>query len=539
MLMLTTMNVVGQNRVYLEHSETLSFDENRLPDAQILKGDVRFRHEDAEMFCDSAYFFERSNSVTAFGHVRFEQGDTLHGYGDILYYDGNTRLARLCRNVRLVHVTTTLTTDSLNYNRNTDKAYYFTGGKIQDSLNVLTSRWGEYCPTTHDAIFKQDVVLGNESFTLETERLKYNTESKMAQLVVPTTIVYEGETTIRSSNGWYNTDTQQSMLLDRSVIEHEGGKFLTGDTIYYDKKLGYGQLLSRMETRDTVQKLTLTGNYGEVWEKEKRGLVTDSAMLEDWSQPNHTYMHADTLYTEELHFRDTIENKDTLYRHLRAYHHVRVYSDEYQVVCDSLTYDGKDSIIVLHHQPICWNEKNQISADSITLYLVDGKLDHVHGVGMAMGVMQEIGDYYNQLVGKEMFAYMRDGELKQVDVVGNAETIFYPKDDDDYIGVNKTQSSYVQIFLEEQKIHHVLFTTKTNGTMYPMGQIDKKDTFFPIFFWAEQERPLSKDDIFLKPQRTARPERAIISATEEDETETEIVDLKTKKSKPSKKRKGI
>lgn len=524
----------ASERVYLEHSETLSFDEDRLPDAQILRGNVCFRHEEAFMYCDSAYFYSATNSVTAFGHVRFEQGDTLHGEGAILYYDGNTKLARLCRNVSLRHRNTTLTTDSLNYDRNIDKAYYFTGGTIKDGLNLLTSLWGEYSPTTHDAFFQTDVHLSNDKFTLDAPKLLYNTATYTAQLIAPTVIVYQGETTIRSSRGWYNTSTERSMLLDRSVIEHQNGKFLTGDTIFYDKKQGFGQLFMHMQVKDTVQKATLYGNYGEVWEHDRRGYVTDSAMLEDWSQPKSTFLHADSLFTEEVPYVDSLLG-DTTFRQLRAFRHVRVYSDDYQVVCDSLSYNGRDSIIILHHQPLCWSENNQISADSITVYIRNGKIDHAYGVGSALGVKQESPDFYDQLSGKEIFAYLHNGKLQRVDVVGNAETIFYPQDDDqEFVGVNKTQSSHVQIFFENNKIHHVLFTTETTGTMYPLSQIAPKDTFFPVFFWAVSERPTCKDDIFLTPSATPRPTSTTISATDEDDKPK----AKTVKPKRNKQRKN-
>ena len=107
-------DTVKVSLVFLENSETLTFDEKRLPDAQILQGNVRFRHDSVLMYCDSAYFFEKDNSLHAFGHVHMVQGDTLEGFGDVLFYNGNTKLARLRKNVRLIHQETTLTTDSLN-----------------------------------------------------------------------------------------------------------------------------------------------------------------------------------------------------------------------------------------------------------------------------------------------------------------------------------------------------------------------------------------------------------------------------------------
>ncbi|MBQ7192583.1 MAG: hypothetical protein IJS00_06935 [Paludibacteraceae bacterium] len=532
----TANTAAPQKMVFLEHSKTLSFDQKRLPDAQILKGDVRFRHDSALMFCDSAYFYEKSNSVTAFGHVRFEQGDTLHGYGDRLYYDGNTRLARLCQNVKLIHKTTTLTTDSLNYDRQQDKAYYFTGGVIRDSVNSLESVWGEYNPPTSLAVFKYKVHLQNPSFTLDADTLKYNTQTHIAFLVCPTEIVYNDETMIHSTDGWYNTELQQSMLLQRSVIQHTDGKFLIGDTIFYDRFKGRGQLFSHIEVRDTVQHLSLYGNYGEMWDREKRGFVTDSALVEDWSKPEHTYAHADSLCFEELPCLDSTCH-DTVFQQLRAFRNVRGWSLDYQLVCDSLTYNSRDSLIQLHQNPICWSQDQQISADTITLYFRDGAMDYAHGVGNAIGIKQEKDNHYNQLTGKEMFAYIRDNEIKQVDVIGNAETVFFPLDDDkDIIGVNKTQSSKVQIFLKDRQIDHILFTTATTGTMYPLDQIAKKETFLPMFFWAEQERPTSVDDLFLTPQRTTRPKTTVLSASDDDDEKDKKTTDK-QKTKRNKKRK--
>ncbi len=556
--MLPDSLLAQEKLVYLEHCETLSFDEERLPGAQILQGNVRFRHEDALMFCDSAYFYEKENSFDAFGHVHFMQGDTLNGYGDVLYYDGNTRLARLRRNVKLIHTTTTLTTDSMNYDRNKNLAYYYTGGKIQDAENTLTSVWGQYNPPTNQAIFKTDVFLTNDKFTLSSETLHYNTESHVADLVTDTEIVYDKETTILSSKGWYNTETEKSMLLNRSQVIHTDGKTLTGDTIYYDKLRGFGQVLHRMEMTDTLQHMTLYGNYGEVWENEKCGFAADSAMIEEWGDSLHTYMHADTLWTEEIPYqitqlipRDSILVDsimrwqapdtvviDTTFRQVRAFYGVRVYREDMQAVCDSLHYNGRDSIISLYKEPVAWSDDQQISADSMHIYIQNGEVDYAHGIGAAIAIQQETPTKYNQLSGKEIVAYVRDGELRQVDVNGNAETVFYPREDDGtFMGVNKTQSSFVKIYLQNQQIEHILFTTATTGAMYPLDSIAIEDMRLAGFFWAEQERPLVPGDVFENPQRTIRPVQGAMSAIDTNEEATEPTQEK-KSRKDRKDRKG-
>ena len=517
----------GQDMVYLIHSNSLNFDEKRLPDAQILRGDVIFRHDEALMYCDSAYFFDQQNSLHAFSNVRFVQGDTLFGYGDALYYDGNTKIARIRNNVKLVHFETVLTTDSLNYNRKQNLAYYFSGGEIVDSLNTLTSVWGQYHPQSKQSEFRHDVVLVNPNFTLTSDTLKYNTESHIADIVGPTTIVYEEETTILSTNGQYNTETEQSQLYDRSQVIHSDGKTMTGDTIFYDKKIGFGRVWGNMEMRDSAQMATLYGNYGEMFEEDSRGFATDSALMVDWSdEEDYGYMHADTLFTEDVHyvFKDSLSldtiGIDTVYKRIRAHHGVRLYRTDLQAVCDSLVYNDLDSVMTLYTDPVCWNEHNQISADSIEIFMKNGKVDYAKGTGAALTVKQEAVDYFDQLSGKVMFAYIRDGELRQVDVSGNAETIFYPKEDNgEFIGMNTTQSSNVQIFFVNQEVEHVLFTTATNGTLYPLDQVPSGADKLHAFFWATQERPLKPGDVFDNPPRTPRPSSAPISATALDKDE--------------------
>jgi len=531
--------------VYLEHSETLNFDQERIADAQILRGNVIFRHDSALMYCDSAYFYEKENSLDAFGHVRFVQGDTLLGYGDKLFYNGNTKVARLRRHVRLVHGKdnpTILTTDSLNYDRTRDIAYYYTGGTISDTLNTLTSVWGQYTPNTKQAVFSHRVHLENPKFDLTTDTLLYNTATHVADLVSPTVIVYEKETNIYSSRGWYNTETEQSMLLDRSRVVHTDGKSMTGDTIFYNKHLGYGKIIGAMEMKDTIQMATLYGNYGEMFRDGEYGYVTDSALMVDWSDSTaYGYMHADTLYTEQMPYqlmhlipRDSILIdsvltappdtlwQDTTYRAMRAFRNVRVYREDMQAVCDSMSYNGRDSVMTLYTEPVCWSDNHQISADTIYIYMRNGTVDYARGIGSALTIQQETRTYFDQMAGKEMIAYIRDGELRQVDVNGNALTVFFPKEDDgSFLGVNTTQSSFVKVYLENRKIHHILFTAQTTGTLYPLDQVPDGKDRLSGFFWAEQERPQQPADVFLRPQRTPRPvSGAVSAAATEQETET-------------------
>lgn len=475
--------------VYLENTETLSYDQLTNPDVQILKGNVRFRHDNALLYCDSAYFYEKANSLDAFSNVKIVQGDTLFVYGDYLYYDGNLKLARVRNNVRMENRKTTLTTDSLNYDRNTNLAYYYTGGKIVDTENTLTSIWGQYSTSTSDALFKNKVKLVNKNFTMDADTMHYNTKTKIANIVGPTHIVYQDETDIYSKKGWYNTASEQMMLLDRSLVVHKDGKTIVGDTVFYDKAKKFGEAFVNVVMNDSVQKSTLYGDYIYYNEGTEVGVAADSALLIDWSSPDTLWMHADTLRT----------SKDSIYDVARGYYNVRFFRNDVQGLCDSLVYAERDSVMNMYGEPVLWAEDNQLSGEFIQAFTKNDKVERVHIQRAAMAIQKEDSLYFNQLSGKEIIAHVDSGELRRVNVNGNAETIYYPKDEIDstLIGINKTESSYVVMYLKNKKAERIVMTSATTGVMYPLTQLSGGDLYLKNFFWLDKQRPRKSDDVML------------------------------------------
>ena len=302
-----------KKRVDLLYADEAQADQQLRPDVQVLIGSVRMKHDSMYMFCDSALIYEKINSVEAFGNVRMEQGDTLFIYGDYLYYDGMSQLAMLRENVRMINRNTELTTDSLNYDRLYNLGYYFDGGTLTDEENVLTSEWGEYSPATKLAVFNHEVKLVNPKFVLTSDTLKYSTESKIATILGPSDIVSD-KNHIYSERGEYNTVSEQAELLDRSILTNEGKK-LTGDSLFYDRKLGYGEAFDNVQMNDTVNKNMLTGNYCFYNELTGNAIATQRAVAIDYSQGDSLFMHGDTLRLVTYHM-----NTDSAYREMRVFH---------------------------------------------------------------------------------------------------------------------------------------------------------------------------------------------------------------------------
>ena len=440
-----------KTRIDLLFAERAWTDQQVLPDVQVLIGSVKLRHDSMYMYCDSALIYEKINSVEAFGNVRMEQGDTLFIYGDYLYYDGMSQLAMLREHVRLINRTAELTTDSLNYDRVFNLGYYFTGGTLTDEDNVLTSVWGEYSLATKLAVFNHEVELTNPQFVLTSDTLKYSTQTKVATILGPSDIVSE-ENHIYSERGIYDTNTDQAELLNRSILTN-GGRKLTGDSLFYDRRAGYGEAFDNVQMNDTVNCNMLTGDYCFYNELTENAVATRRAVAVDYSQGDSLFMHADTLRLITFNL-----NTDSVYREMRAYHKVRAYRTDVQAVCDSMVYNSKDSCLTMYTDPILWQGPQQLLGEEIKVYMNDS--DWAHIISQALAIEQKDSVHYNQVSGKEMMAYFQEGEMRRVEVNGNVLVVYYPVEERDssLIGMDYTEGSFLRmpgLIYRESHGHHV------------------------------------------------------------------------------------
>ena len=478
-------------RVYLVHADVLHYDQYVNPDAQILNGKVHFTHNGAKLLCDSAHFYEASNSFEAFGNVKMYQGDTLSLFSDYAYYDGNDEMAIARHNVILKHRKSTLYTDSLNYDRLYNVGYFFEGGKLVDNTSTLTSDWGEYHTDSHQALFNYDVQLKNNKFFLTSDTLYYNTDSHLAHVTGPSNITSK-TSRIYTEDGYYNTETEKSELFGRSVMKDEG-KTMVGDSVYYDSKTGISEAFNNVIYTDSVNKNMLTGDYCYYDDEKGYAMATKRAVAIDFSQKDTLYMHADTfkIFTFNI-------NTDSVYRKIHAYNKVRAYRVDAQAVCDSLVYNSKDSCMTMYKDPILWNQNQQLLGEEIYIFMKDSTINKVHVLGQALSV-EQLNDsiHFNQCSSKEMFAYFENGEISQGHAKDNVLIVYYPIDDSDstIIGLNYTETTEMRMFLENRKMKRI-WMPKAEGVLYPLTQVPPDKYFLPTYAWFDYVRPLNKEDIF-------------------------------------------
>lgn len=476
--------------VHMLHADMTRFDESVNPDAWILVGDVRFRRDSMYMYCDSAHYFQKKNAFQAFGNVRMEQGDTLFLYGDYLDFDGNTNLARVRDNVRLVDHNTVLETDSLDFDRNANLGYFFKYGTLSDEESLLSAYYGEYDLNTKEAFFQFDVNLENPKFRMLSDTLRYNTVTKDATILGPTNM-YSGNSEVYSERGVYNTYTRQACLLNRSVLYNQK-KDVTADSIFYDIASGYSEVFGDIVFRDAVNRNMLTGEYAYLNELNDSAYVTDRATVVDFSQKDSLFMHADTIWAVSYNI-DT----DSLYRLVKAYHKVRAWGREMQAVCDSLVFDSRDTCMTMYKDPILWNNGIQLLGEEVKVYMDSSSIDWVHIKRQTLYAEQMDSVNYNQIKGQEMRFFFTEGKITEMQVIGSVDIVFYPLDSDSsYVGMNTTMAGSAIAYLKDGQVDKVVVPKEAKGVFYPMSQRPYDKRYLSNFVWFDYVRPQNKEDIY-------------------------------------------
>ena len=481
------------DRVYLVHSDELRYDQYGLvPDAQIVKGHVQFMHKGAKMWCDSAYFYQQTNSFRAFGHVRMVQGDTLSLTCERAYYDGQAQLMEARKNVWLKHRGQTLNTDSLNYDRLYNNAYFFEGGTLTDKNQKLVADWGQYNTQTREAVFYYNVKMIENDRIIPTDTLPSNTLTSMAHVLGPSQITSKTGV-IETRDGYLNTKTSMSTLYGRSTV-NDKDTTITGDSLYYDDKTGQSEGYGDVVYVDKKNKNSLLCQRFKYNEKTGVGWATGKLFAKDYSQKDTLYVHADSVkfFTYNI-------NTDSVYRMAHCFKHVRAYRQDVQAVCDSMVANSKDSCLTMYRDPIVWNANRQLLGEVIKIYMQDSTVKEAHVLGQALSVEQMPDSvHFNQLSSKDMFAYFIDGNVRRNDAVSNVRSIYFSVDDKDstLIGLNYLETDTMRMFISAERQLQKIWTCRFEATLYPMSQIPPGKEKLEAFGWFDYVRPLNKDDLF-------------------------------------------
>jgi lipopolysaccharide export system protein LptA len=488
LLLLVSTAAWSQKKVQLKQADKLrgrggSGDER----FDRLLGNVILTQNKTTIYCDSAYLFKKRNFVEAFGRVRITEGDSITITGRKLEYDGNTKTAKLRNNVVFTKLgTTTLYTDNLDFERTSNMAYYYNGGRLVDSINVLTSNKGYYNVNSNMASFKKNVHVKNPERTMTADSLQYNSRTKIIYFRTPTTVVSNDSSTFVYNDGEYDTKTRRADL-ELGVAE-TAEYTLEGEDYQLDDIRQIYKLRRSVKLVSKEENLIIYGQAADYYKAKGIVKVYDRAYLAKIDANYDTlFMSADTLVS--------IDNDDPQKKRLLAYNTVKIFKQDLQGLADSVEYRAADSTIYFYKDPILWSEGNQMTADSIRMLIKNNTIDRIFMNVNSFVISTDSLLNFNQIKGRKMTADFKNRKINQVIVEGNGESIYYILEEDKAAatGVNRIICSNITIRFKDGKVNNLSFYTQPEGRVIPPHEITEEDIKLKGFVWRNKEKPTETD----------------------------------------------
>ncbi len=491
LLLLCGTSVLAQEVRKIDYTSDRTIrDEQRYPGALILSkvdDQVHFTHEGIEIWCDQAIHYDQENFFKAFGNVRMEQGDTITMNSQYAEYNGNTEFAFASGNVRMRNPQTSLTTDTLFFDRAKQQAYYRSGGTVRDTASVLKSRVGRYFLENQKYSFSSDVVLTNPEYVITSAQLDFYSETGNVFFYGPTTI--ESETsTIYCERGFYDTRGDTGYFVKNSRIDYEQ-RILEGDSLYFNRNTNFASATNNIKVTDTVNNSIIRGHYAEVYREKDSVFITKRALAVTLQDQDSVYIHSDTLMV-------TGKPDD---RVIRGFYDVRLFKSNMSGKSDSIHVRQTTGLTQMLGNPVIWSENNQLTGDTIHLLnnVETEELDSLKVYDNAFMIQKDSIEGYNQLKGKELYGLFAENDLYQVDILKNTETLYYMRNDaGELIGINKTLSSSIKVLLEEQVVQDVYYYKQIDGNLTPENEVPPFERELRGFNWRGEERLESIDDLF-------------------------------------------
>ena len=502
----TSLYAQERRKIEIKYAPFMTFDESK-PDATILTRDdtkqVHIKHEGIEMWCDEAVYDAKQDFIEAYGKVRIKQGDTINMNSNYVEYSGKTQLAFASGAVVLKDPTSVITTDTLYFDRLKQEAFYQSKGKVvRDTTGTITSTIGRYYMKTKKYQFVNNVKLVNPEYLIDSNRLDFYSLSGYAFLYGPTTITSE-TSVIYCERGFYNTSNDTGYFVKKSKINYDE-RVVEGDSLYFDRNKGFASATNNIVITDTLNNTIVKGHYAEVFRKRDSLFMTKRALAITLQENDSIFVHSDTLM---------VTGKPDK-RITRAYYNAKIYKSNLSGKSDSIHMQqstGLTQLINLDHninkdafykpkKPVLWNVKNQITGDSIHLISnsISESLDSLKVFNNAFVISKDtLGDGYNQISGKKLFGLFENNSLFTIDIIKNAETIYFLRNEaNELVGIDKSKSGAIKIWLTDNAIDEMRKYNQIGGNTYPELDFPENEKILRGFNWRESERPTSVEDLF-------------------------------------------
>jgi len=506
-----------QNDTIEIFSDTLKY--NADTKKSVLIGNVLLSNQSESLYTELLYYDLGTKIADYKTGATMTQGNvTLHS--DIGQYDVGRKKAYFTNGVEVIDSSFNLWTDTLEYNLKTEKARFFGPTRIDQKEAQLYCESGSYDIADKAARLEKHAQYKSDSLIASADVLFYDGQSK--EVVLQENAKFKkGSSYGESIQIVYNEDTQISVLTGEAyfvsedrriradVIEHNGvddsfstrgqmslvedNQTLTARRFFSepgsDVKIATGEVL----WIDTEEQITLEGDSLFIIESNNAVEAVGDNQRPLLNKVNGN----DTIWLSAM-LISAFDEEDSLgiKNVFEAKNDVRLLSDDFQSTSNYLEYDSRDSVMSLIDSPLLWVDSTQFSADTILVNMVNDEPSILYLIGNALIISESYPTVFDQIKGKNVTAWLAEGSLDSMLVEGNAESIYFMKDDADaFIGADKTECSAIKFFFADGELKKIQSVIKPTSTFLPMQGIHLQELVLSGFAWHIKKRPLNLNDL--------------------------------------------
>ncbi len=565
-----TQYLIGNVKIY--HDSTYMFCDSAIINGQKLKaiGNVIVLQPDSlKIFADTLYYDGDSLRSELLQNVILEN-DKNKMYSNHLYYNMSSKIATFydtasfflertkiksvkgiydtkidkatfIEKVNMIDSTFTLRTDTLDFYTKQERMIFRAPTRMEQGTKQIYCEAGYYdvrnnissfeknaqykdietIATSHKILYydkNQEIqLIGNAYFKDNEQRatadkIIYNKENKTFDLY-GNAHYKNSEKQINGETIHYDETSKSMKTTGRSIIDDDE-MHLEANDIDFDETRGIGVAIGNVIYRDKIANMNVYGERMDIYDNNNQVKVyspSKPSLLESIMDNDTMFLSADTLHTHSI-----IDSLGKEHKRIDAYNNVKIYKSDLQAVADSMNYNTETETIRLFINPTMWSDTSQFTGDTIELKLKNKKVNRVILFPKGFITQTQDEEYFSQISGRKIIISFNDSTISKMDVIGNAESIYYMTDElKKYTGVSKTICTKIQFTFRDGELSKSRFSPKSNTEILPMESTNHNQIKLNGFSWQTDRRPMSLMDIL-----AVDIDKKEIETTKEDDIRT-------------------
>jgi lipopolysaccharide export system protein LptA len=413
---------------------------------------------------------------------------------DSMRYHGPTSTVYFTGPTNIYTPTAKIYCESGFYNLESETAEFNKNAQYAGDQKRATADTIRYSSGIGEVLMLGHVHVEENERKIDGTSLRYLEKSGETWITGEPAIYTDSTRTINSPEIFYNEKTNQVSTKGPGQIS-DGDLLMRADQFDFDQATGIGKASGHVMWSDTAKDLGIIADTID-YAKESDYILAYGMRRSLF----YTLVEGDTLFiaadTLNMQRQPATEDPADTARIITAYHDVRLFKSDMQGKADSLVFNDTDSLFSFFGDPVLWSDTTQFSADSITMSIRNNQVNDITLTQKAIIISELYTTYYDQIKGKEILARFDSSAIKDMWVTGNAESVYYTRDDKNaFIGVNKTICSKMYFTFLDGQIDVLKYFGENSSSMMPMAEAKHDTLRLEGFKWRVADRPLSVNDL--------------------------------------------